>query len=172
MGPMETILTGEPVGHPVTFETFFEAERTRLLRALYLLVGNREEAEEVFQETFIAIWERWDRIGAMEDPVGYLYRSAMNRTRSRFRRMSRAARRAVGEADGRDGFADAEDRVELARALAALTPRRREAIVLTALLGYGSSEAAGVMGVADPTVRRLVQEAKAGLRATLEDDDA
>jgi RNA polymerase sigma factor (sigma-70 family) len=171
-GPMGTILTDDAVYRPLAFEAFFDAERVRLFRALYLLTGNPEEADEVLQEAFIAIWERWDQVGAMDDPTGYLYRTAMNRCRSRFRRASRAARRAIGQAHGRDGFADAEDRLDLAKALRALSPRRREAIVLTGLLGYGSADAARVMGIADATVRRLAQEARADLRATMEDPDA
>ena len=118
------------------------------------------------------VWERWERVGAMVDPTGYLYRTALNRYRSRLRRTARAARRAVGLADGRDGFAEAEDRVALAAALAKLSPRRREAIVLTELLGYGSAEAGRVMGVADATVRRLAQDARAELRNELEDGHA
>ena len=59
-------MTGDVVGQPVAFEAFFEAERARLQRALYLLTGNAEEAEEVLQESFIALWERWDRVGTME----------------------------------------------------------------------------------------------------------
>lgn len=169
---MEKVLTSDAVSQPMAFEVFFEAERVRLSRALYLLTGNVQEAEEVLQEAFIAIWERWDRVGSMEDPVGYLYRTALNRHRSRLRRAGRAARRAIGQVHGRDGFADVENRVELARALAALSRRRREAIVLTELLGYGSAEAGRVMGVADATVRRLAQDARADLRATLEDPDA
>ena len=128
-------MTGEVAGQPVAFEAFFEAERVRLQRALYLLTGNVEEAEEVLQESFIALWERWDRVGAMDDPTGYLYRTALNRYRSRMRRVGRAARLAIGQAHGRDGFAEAEDRVEIARALAALSPRRREAIVSDRTVG-------------------------------------
>jgi RNA polymerase sigma factor (sigma-70 family) len=169
---VETILTSEGANQPLAFEAFFEAERVRLLRALYLLSGNTEEAEEVLQEAFIAIWERWDRVGAMADPTGYLYRTAMNRWRSRLRRAGRAARRMIGQAHGHDDFADVEERVELARALTALSPRRRQAIVLTELLGYSSAEAGRVMGVADATVRRLAQDARSELRATLEVSDA
>ena len=172
MGPMEATITSETDERPITFEEFFEAERTRLLRALYLLTGNREEAEEVLQESFIAVWERWDRVGTMDEPTGYLFRTALNRYRSRVRRAGRAARRAVGHAHGGDGFAEAEDRVEIARALADLSPRRREAIVLTELLGYGSAEAGRLMGVADATVRRLAQDARADLKTTLEVRDA
>ena len=88
-GAVETIVTSYGVKQPIAFEAFFGAERVRLFRALYLLTGNTEEAEEVLQEAFIAIWERWDRVGAMADPTGYLYRTAMNR----WRRATRSARR-------------------------------------------------------------------------------
>ena len=171
MGQMEQTVAGS-VSEPLAFERFFEDERTRLLRALYLLTGNREEAEELLQESFLAVWERWERVGVMDEPTGYLYRTALNRHRSRLRRVGRAARRAVGQADGRDGFADAEDRVELGRALAQLSPRRREAIVLMDLLGYGSAEAGRLMGAADATVRRLAQDARSEVRTILEVADA
>lgn len=158
--------TSQPV-----FEDFFESERGRLLRALYLLTGNAQEAEEVLQEAFVAVWERWDRVGAMDDPTGYLYRTALNRHRSGLRRTARAARRTIGQAEGGDLFAQADERDALARALARLSPRRRQAIVLTELLGYGSADAGRAMGIADVTVRRLTQEARERLRRDLEDTD-
>jgi RNA polymerase sigma factor (sigma-70 family) len=169
---MESTVTSGVIQEPPAFEDFFEAERVRLQRALYLLTGNREEAEEVLQEAFIAVWERWDRVGAMDDPMGYLYRTALNRYRSRLRRAARATRRTFGQAHGGDGFAEAEDRLEIGRALARLSPRRREAIVLTELLGYRSADAGRLMGVADATVRRLAQDARNELRTTLEVSDA
>jgi RNA polymerase sigma factor (sigma-70 family) len=168
---MEAIVTSE-AAEPATFEAFFDAEKARLLRALYLLTGNREEAEELMQDAFIAVWERWDRVVAMEDPTGYLFRTALNRYRSGVRRAARAARRAVGLAHGGDGFEDADARIAVGAALTKLSARRREAIVLTELLGYGSAEAGRIMGVADATVRRLAQDARAELRTSLEVDDA
>jgi len=153
------------------FESFFDAERTRLLRALYLLTGNREEAEEVLQDAFLAVWLRWDRVAAMDEPVGYLYRTALNTHRSRLRRGVRVARRAVGRAHGGDLFAEIEERDALARALADLSPRRREAVVLTGLAELSSSEAAEVMGVTDVTVRRLAQDGRAQLRRVLSVSD-
>src|ERR1700758_715411 len=40
------------------FEAFFQAEYPRLLRALYLVTGNRHEAEELAQDTFVRALER------------------------------------------------------------------------------------------------------------------
>jgi RNA polymerase sigma factor (sigma-70 family) len=151
------------------FEAFFEAEHARLLRALFLVTGNRQEAEEIMQDAFVAVWERWDRVAAMDEPVGYLYRTAMNRFRSRVRRAARAARRAVGVAEGGDAFAAAEERDVLARALAKLPDRQRAAIVLTELLGYGSDEAGRILGIRGVTVRSLASQARAALRTHLED---
>jgi RNA polymerase sigma factor (sigma-70 family) len=153
------------------FEGFFESERGSLLRALYLLSGNPEEAEEVMQDAFLAVWERWDRVAVMDDPVGYLYRTALNTHRNRIRRAMRVGRRSVGRASGGDLFASIEERDALARALAELSPRRREAVVLTGFLDLSSGEAADRMGVTDVTVRRLAQDAREQLRRSLTEAD-
>ena len=162
-------LLAEPVTDEAaaSFEGFFASEQTRLLRAVYLLTGNVQEAEEIVQDAFMAVWERWDRVRAMDEPVGYLYRAALNRHRSKVRRALRAARRAIGAAEGADLFAAADERDALARAIATLTPRRREALVMVEVLGHNSTEAGALMGVSDVTVRRLVSEARAHLRGEL-----
>ncbi len=155
---------------PGTFEEFFRAEHARLLRALYLVTGSAEEAQEVAQDALVRVWERWDRVGAMDDPTGYLYRTAMNVHRSAVRRARRAVGRLVHPGAGRDPFADAEDRDEVSRALRGLAPRQRAALVLTELLGYGSEDAGRVLGVKAVTVRALASQGRAALRSTMEDD--
>jgi RNA polymerase sigma-70 factor (sigma-E family) len=167
----ERSVPSEPPAVPVSFEAFFEAEHERLLRALYLVTGNAQEAEELMQEAFLAVWERWDRVASMDEPTGYLYRTAMNRFRSRVRRASRAARRAIGSTEGGDAFTAADERDALARALARLPERQRAAIVLVELLGYGSEEAGRILGVKDGTVRSLASQARAALRTHLEAPD-
>src|SRR5690349_8376946 len=85
-----------PPANPATperrFEDFFSQHHLRLFRAVWLLTRNRHEAEEVMQDAFLRTWERWDRVSAMPDPVGYLYRTAMNLFRSRRRRAAVALR--------------------------------------------------------------------------------
>jgi RNA polymerase sigma factor (sigma-70 family) len=154
-----------------SFEAFFEAEHARLLRALYLVMGNVQEAEEVMQDAFLAVWERWDRVAAMDEPTGYLYRTAINRFRSRLRRAARAARRVVGSAEGTDEFASVDERDTIARALATLPKGQRAAIVLTEYLGYGSEDAGRILGVKGVTVRSLASRGRAELRERLEIDD-
>ena len=57
----------------ISFEEFFEEHHRRLFSALCAATANRQEAEEVMQEAFLKLWERWDRVSGLEDPVGYLY---------------------------------------------------------------------------------------------------
>src|SRR5213082_1055541 len=92
------------------FEEFFKDEHVRLLRALFLVTGTEHEAEDLMQEAFVKVWERWDRVRAMDDPTGYLYRTAMNAFRSRVRRALTAARRAVTMGEQHDDFARIDER--------------------------------------------------------------
>lgn len=154
----------------LTFEGFFDAESPVLFRRLCLLTGNRAEAEDVMQDAFLRLWERWDRVSEMQDPTGYLYRTAMNVFRSRYRRARLAARRAVGLAPSRDEFAEADARRAVMQALGKLTPRQRAAVVLTDLIGFGSEEAGRALGVKASTVRALATQGRETLRATMEAD--
>jgi RNA polymerase sigma-70 factor (ECF subfamily) len=153
------------------FEEFFEAKRDRLYRALYLLTGNRHEAEELTQDAFLKVWERWDRVAAMERPEGYLFRAAMNLFRSRLRRARVAARRTLGRAEARDELAEVVQRDAVLRALASLTPRQRAALVLTELLDLETNETAEMLGVSPGTVRSLCHQGRAALRTTMETND-
>ena len=154
-----------------SFEAFFQAEHDRLYRALYLVTGNTHEAEELMQDAFVKVWERWDRVHSTEDPVGYLFRTAMNAFRSRRRQAARAARRTARLASERDEFAAAEERDAVARALAKLTRRQRAAIVLTEFLGFDSEDAGRALGVKPVTVRVLASQGRAALREALGGSD-
>ncbi len=47
-------------------------------KALYFVTGDRHDAEELMQDAFLKLWERWDRIETIDDPTGYLFRVALN----------------------------------------------------------------------------------------------
>jgi RNA polymerase sigma-70 factor (ECF subfamily) len=163
-----------PVPDPVpvpTFETFFEDEHTRLFRALALMTANAAEAEELMQDAFLKVWERWDRVAAMENPAGYLYRSAMNLFRNRTRRLRLEALRRPFGSSAADGFALVEARDRVARALRSLSPRQRAALVLTDMLGYESAEAGELLKIKPATVRVLAHQAREAIRNRTENDD-
>src|SRR4051812_11364129 len=112
------------------FDAFFAAEHERLFRALVLLCGDPAEADDLAQEAFVAVLEQWDRVSAMESPVAYLYRGAVNGYRSRVRRAVRWGRRSLFERGAGDISDAALTRTEVRRALRTLSEGQRSAIVL------------------------------------------
>lgn len=158
----------EAAAPALTFEDLFAAQHARLYRALYLIVGNSHEAEELMQDAFVHVLERWDRI---DNPTGYLYRSALNSTRSRFRRLKMAATRTLAPDQPEDPFAAADLRDQVVRALRDLPKRQRAALVLLDLLDQGSEEAAAILEVTPATVRSLASHARAALRLSMEARD-
>ncbi len=116
---------------PRSFNDLFLDQHDRLYRALYFITGSSADAEELMQDAFLKLWERWDRIHAIDDPVAYLFRVAMNGFRMRARRARVAARRVVHLETARDPFDDIELRDDVRRMLLGLPPRQRAALVLT-----------------------------------------
>jgi RNA polymerase sigma-70 factor (ECF subfamily) len=159
------------VDHAAAFEDFFRVQTQSLYAHLCLITGNRAEAEELAQDAFLKVWERWDRVAHMEEPVGYLYRTAMNLFRKRYRRAVLALRKTVSADVRRDEFTTAEDRSVVAQALVELTPRQRAALVLTELIGFSSGEAGRMLGVSPGTVRVLALQGRAAMKQHLEADD-
>ena len=152
------------VDQRTSFEEFFHVERDRLFRVMFVITKNRQEAEDLSQEAFVRVWERWDTIGAMENPIGYLHRAAMNLFRSRYQRALLAARRGIGIAAKEDAYAAVDDRLVALQALGSLTPRQRAAIVLTEVLQYTAEEAGRMLGIRAATVRALHFQARSALK--------
>ena len=148
-----------------SFETFYEAESQLLFRRLWLVTGNSAEAEELMQDAFLKLWERWDSIHEIEDPTGYLYRIGLNAFRMRHRRTVMSLRKVVPVVEERDQFSDAEMRAVVRTLLRKLTPRQRAALLLVDLLGYPSEQAARILRVRPSTVRALATKGRRALRA-------
>lgn len=158
-------------GHAATLEAFFADHHQALLRALWLLTRNRHEAEEVMQDAFLALWPRWEVVATGPDPVGYLYRTAMNIWRSRMRRAAVAIRKAVHEIPPDDEMAAVVQRDAVVRALGPLPPRQRAAVVLMDVLDLSSEQAGEVLRIRPATVRVLAARGRATLAREMGDRD-
>jgi RNA polymerase sigma-70 factor (ECF subfamily) len=148
------------------FDTFFEEEHERLFKALYFVTGSRHDAEELMQDAFLKLWERWNEIHKISDPTAYLFRVALNGFRMRRRSAAMMLRKVLPIPESRDGFAEAEMRADVRQLLLELTPRQRAALVLVDLLGYPSEQAARILRVRPSTVRALATQGRRALRAT------
>jgi RNA polymerase sigma-70 factor (ECF subfamily) len=159
-----------PAVPPLEFEAFFIEHHEQLFRALWLVTRNRHEAEEVMQDAFVRLLERWPSVQAAGNPEGYLYRTAMNVFRSRLRRAAVAVRRALGQLPADDQMAQVEARDSVVRALAPLPTRQRAAVVLMDVLGLSSEQAGAALGIQAVTVRVLAARGRATLREALDED--
>ena len=151
-----------------SFEEFYLDHHREVYAAMWLVPRDRHEAEEITQDAFVRILERWDRVARMEDATGYVFRTAMNLWRSRARRSALVMRRVMKLMPPRDELEDVESRVDVVRVLGALTPRQRAAIVLLDLVGLPSDEAAKALGIRASTVRVLAARGRAALKEGLE----
>jgi RNA polymerase sigma factor (sigma-70 family) len=172
MHPWSMGIQGEVVRLPqddvdsrASFDSFFAEEHERLYKALYFVTGNRQDAEELMQDAFLKLWERWESMGEIEDPTGYLFRIGLNGFRMRRRRAAMSVRKVARLPEARDPFSDADVRTDVRSMLLALSPRQRAALLLVDLLGYPSEQAARVMRVTPSTVRALATKGRQALRA-------
>jgi RNA polymerase sigma-70 factor (ECF subfamily) len=152
-----------------TFERFYAANARRVFTALCLVTGDRFEAEEIAQEAFVRVWQRWEHVGELDDPTGYVFRVAMNVFRGRWRRASLAVRRTLSLAPRvADDLAAVETHDAVVRLLHELDPKQRAAVVLTALLDYSAEEAGRMLGIGASSVRSLTTRARAQMRHHVE----
>jgi len=149
------------------FESFFRAEYRSLCQALVLLVGDTFEAEEIAQETMTRVLERWDRVGAMDSPAGYAYRTALNLQRKRIRRLAVRAKRRFAPIPVADIGAGASDRHDVRRALQELPDGLRAALILVDWVDMDTEEAGRVFDLKPASVRVRLHRARSALRDAL-----
>lgn len=152
-----------------TFEVFFRSQYVRLGRTLYLLTGHLADADDIAQEAFTRVYERWDRVAQMQSPEGYLYRVALNLL-SRWRQAPRPTEAVeLDSLSSGDVIAPAEARLDVIRALRRLPADQREALILVEWLGFDSTEVGAVLGVAPASIRGRIYRARRSLRRALKD---
>jgi RNA polymerase sigma-70 factor (ECF subfamily) len=152
-----------------SIRSFLAAEYPRLVGGLALICGSRLAAEDVVQEALARAWERSERGERIDSLAGWVTVVAMNLARSGLRRRlaERRARARLTEDPARSLEADVDSQVDVARALAELPRRQREATVLRYYLGLSVREVAAAMGVTEGTAKTNLFRARRALVAAL-----
>ena len=153
------------------FTAFMEAHADDPLRTAWFLTGDAHRAEELVQQALVRTYTAWHRAAAT-DPLAYARRILVNLRIDTWRRRRREVLSAPSDLAaftpaGRDEHATADDRDQLARALALLSPRARRIVVLRHLVGLPEAEVAASLGVSVGTVKSTASRGLASLRATL-----
>jgi RNA polymerase sigma-70 factor (ECF subfamily) len=78
---------------PEPFDSFFRREFRLLVGLAYALSGSQVAAEDIAQEALLAAYRRWDEVGSLDSPGGWVRRVVANQSVS-------SVRRRVSEAKG------------------------------------------------------------------------
>jgi RNA polymerase sigma-70 factor (ECF subfamily) len=150
------------VSLPSTFEGFVGRVEPRLRRALCATYGV-EAGREATVDALSYAWEHWERIGGMDNPVGYLYRVGQSSARRQLRQLR------VVTAPDHDESVEVEPGLE--RALAELSEQQRAVVMLVHGYGWTLKEVSESMALSVATVRTHLGRGLRHLRRRLEVDD-
>jgi len=145
----------------------------QLVRLSVLLVRDPETAEEVVQDSFVAMHGRWRSLDDPHKGLAYLRQTVVNRSRSVLRHRSVQYRYApVLETDTRhavDDHAAGVRRRLVLDALQKLPTRQREVLALRYYLDLDEASIADLLGISRGAVKSHASRAAATLRTLLED---
>lgn len=176
-------------GDETAFVELVRRYQPRLLRLAESTVGRGAVAQEVTQDTWLAVFRGVDRFEGRSSFKTWLFRILLNRARSAARREERAGRPDDGLADERfdanGAWADppepwsdrAEDRLvasQLADRVRELLPQipeaQRQVVVLCDMEGVPPADVVSMLGLTEGNRRVLLHRGRARLRALLAEE--
>jgi RNA polymerase sigma-70 factor (ECF subfamily) len=163
-------------GSPDSFADLAGRHRAEILAYLVRLLGDVEDARDACQDTMLRAHVAFGRLRPGSNPRAWLFRIATNTARTTGRRRARGARRLADVApDGLPSWTAAspehrDDLRAVARAVDALPPRQRAALMLRRFHGLAYADIAASLGGNEAAARANVYQAVRKLRAALEGD--
>jgi RNA polymerase sigma-70 factor (ECF subfamily) len=150
---MRTVDRGE-------FEQVFRSAYPSVLRTAYFVLHDRGRAEEVTQDAFLRLFERWTQAVRYEHPVAWVRKVALHAAIRRAERERRQRPTLVLLDRGSD---DRLPDLDLLDAVAELPPRQRAAVALFYLEDRPVDEIADLMRVSASTVKQHLFQARGRL---------
>ena len=160
-------------GDSAAFDVLVRRYIRRAFTVAFRLLGHREDAEDLVQETFMILLRQIDDF-ELGRPFGpWMYRILINRGLNA--RKARALRKTetlpddvMGAAEGADLAVERDEvRARFRFALESLPPRQRAVVELIELDGFTRGEVADALAISDATVRWHVHDAWRTLRRVL-----
>jgi RNA polymerase sigma-70 factor, ECF subfamily len=159
----------------MTFEASYQAFRHRVYRLGLRYGGGRESwAEDLTQDVFMKLYRELPSLTDREDLGGWIYRVTTNAALSRLRRersVFRTVRQLWSQQDEQaqeqaDTRLELSERAQEAEAmLAALPPKERVVLSMKVLDGRSQREIAGLLGLSEGYVSKLLTRSWARLQA-------
>jgi RNA polymerase sigma-70 factor (sigma-E family) len=148
-------------------EQLYDEHYVRLVRLAVLLLGDLGRAEDVVQDSFVAIYQCWDRLVDADVPA-YLRQTVVNRSRSVLRHLKVVSQH-PSEAPRTEPGADHDLLRDVRRgavmdALADLPRRQREVMALRYYMDLSEREIAETLGISPGAVKSHASRGAAALR--------
>jgi RNA polymerase sigma-70 factor (sigma-E family) len=143
-----------------------------MVRLAYVVVSDVAAAEEIVQDTFLAMLTGSWQLREEEKALAYLRQAIVNRSRSVVRHQivvdKHLQKHSPDMPSAEHGALTLLERDAVVSALRELTERQREAVVLRYYAGLSEAETADAMGISPGSVKSHVSRAMVSLRETLE----
>jgi RNA polymerase sigma-70 factor (ECF subfamily) len=150
----------------VDLEDLFRAHQREIFAYFLRLLGDRQDAEELAQETFVRACGAAVRFRGDASIRTWLFGIARRVFLETIR--ARGIER-PGDLEDRPSFEPGlEERLDLERALASLPVIDREVLVMVDVLGFQPSEAAPILGVTPEALRVRLHRARGRMREAIE----
>ncbi|RKE11496.1 RNA polymerase sigma factor [Catellatospora citrea] len=148
------------------FADFFRARRDLAYRTVFVAIGDRAGAEDAVAEAFARAYQHWASVRDHPHPTAWVIRTALNVSRSWWRRRRKEFLTAEGPEPGVTPTVDALDDA-LAAAVMTLSRRQREVVALRILADMDADETGRLLGITPATVHVHLHRALAALRGAL-----
>jgi RNA polymerase sigma-70 factor (sigma-E family) len=166
--PAEGVAVDRSPGTDAGLEELFDEHYVRLVRLAVLLLGDVGRAEEVVQDSFLAVHKRLQRHGALENAPAYLRQTVVNRSRSVLRHLfvvDRHPSEVPPDEPGADhGVLTGVRRRAVIEAMGTLPRRQREVLALRYYLDLSEREIAETLGISAGAVKSHASRWSAALR--------
>ena len=162
-----------PFGAEAQVTALYQAHATGLVRLAMLMLGDQSAAEDVVQDAFFSLYQRWHTLSEPERALNYARSSVLNGCRDVLRRRTRRIPAALLEPNAPSAEAGvllAEEHRAVLAALRRLPGRQREAVVLRYCLGLPEEEVSQAMNVSRGTVKSTSHRGLAALAKILKED--
>jgi RNA polymerase sigma-70 factor (ECF subfamily) len=156
------------------FDRLFAEEYRGMVALAAAVSGDRSMAEDLVQEAFSRLSQRWDRIGSYDKPGAWLRRVVINLAVSRRRRLvSEARARLRLRQRPRPALPPPpSDHSGLWAAVAELPAKQRAVVALHYLDDLPLTEIADILDISPSTARVHLHRARTTLRDRLDPEDA
>ncbi|WP_250029981.1 RNA polymerase sigma factor [Paractinoplanes maris] len=150
------------------FEAFYRVHVDRVYRALAVTLRRDDLAHEAVDEAMARAYAKWDVVGTLDNPAGWVFRVGLNWATSWWRKLRRESP-PVTEAD-HPAVADTSPAGALL-ALAALPLPQRAVVTCRILLDLSTAETAEALGLSEGTVKSRLSRGLTALRAQLSSEE-